>query len=107
MSETRIPIVDAALREKACEMAMGKLGYIGPWDELAALHRGRIGATVDAVLSTVLGKVRVAKEVGVLEWSGKGDALRLHLRSDGGVTSSVYESDSIAILEEAGKEGDE
>lgn len=62
------------------------------WDEAAERF--------DAVLSAVLRDVRVAKEVGVLERSGKGNALRLHARQQDGGASSVYPGDTIAIPED-------
>ena len=82
-------IVSAALREKAVAAA----------DEAAGEQVPSVDAIVDAVLSTVLGHVRYAKEIWCLSVGGE-------------VWPTCEESrwlgrgDTIAILEEAGKEED-
>ena len=93
-------IVSAALREKADNAI----------EAVFTAHRTGFGKAIrsellDAVLSTVLRRVRYAKDIGVcvrpghmnIPVAGENDRLRFLMAVRG---------DTIAILEEAGKEGD-
>ena len=125
-----VAIVEAALREKA--MRESWLAYHRvvegdrPDDELIAevlidsgvLHESYVknmGVLVDAVLSTVLGKVRVAKRIGSIAGipsetelvaAGIGDRSFVKPLPPGLYfdETRLFNGDAIAILEEAGKE---
>ena len=102
-ADAPVPIVDAALREKAIEDVGSYLG-----DDELEFHPAAI---VDAVLSTVLGHVRYAKEPELREaaravlarWTelDTGDSI-LDERMDALCKATFPNSE--AILEEAGKE---
>ena len=109
-------IVSAALREKAIVAAQTATGINVPTHlfqdfppratmgvEMQPDEAGRI---VDAVLSTVLGHVRYAKEVGVLsiEHVGDGHPIAMLIDNGGKTLGTARTGDPIAILEEAGKE---
>ena len=97
-------IVSAALREKA-KVAMdsaARLSDVEPYD----IAGGTLDEMLDAVLSTVLGHVRYAKEIG--RWH---DYYPGHIETGNAGRQtrdfvSLRSGDTIAILEEAGKEGE-
>jgi len=114
-AEAPTAIVETALREKA--IREGWLAYhhaIHAEEEAEAVmaaalfdtgvlhesYKRNMGALVDAVLSTVLGHVRYAKEVGEFSDRIGGPPMLL----DGERWHRVSLGDTVAILEEAGKE---
>ena len=117
-------IVSAALRKKA--IREGWLAYHhaihGEEEDEAViaaalfdtgiLHESyarNMGALVDAVLSVVLVHVRYAKEIVEVCLPGKGVPITTKVVGctvPSAEWSALYDGDTIAILEEAGKEGD-
>ena len=107
-ADAPVAIVSAALREKARDAGINSTcGSEHEYDPAYGLSMADWDKATDAILSTVLGHVRYAKA-----WRGIG-RLRLGFQEDtpmldvGDGTARELDGDEhIAILEEAGKEGD-
>ena len=95
-ADAPVAIVETALREKGIDLLHPYLRDGDPHT------RGEAGELFDTVLSTVLGHVRYAKEMGQYVHGNRetGEASWV----DSEQQSNLHDGDPIAILEEAGKE---